>query len=269
MQNTRLKGVVRPYTFTVQDTLDADVQAACEGKAGRMFAGAIAYTVQVATWRTPAGKLWAPNTTVTLYAPGEMIYTEYEFLIRSVAFSRPSDEGSVASLTLTVPEAFAGNNTGGTTVGLITVILSAERGTQNTAKVTDIKHNPGGGANQTSELFQPPGVDSVPLPGDYAATTEVQRTGGEAVVGTLDPKAEQTAAAGEARLYARSADGTEVASVHAKNDGTITSSNDNSSIEQSPDGTVVAVNTGGAGHTLNPDGSVVVTTPHGDKHVRR
>ena len=108
VKNALLRGVARPFTFTVADTLNADIQAACDAKAGRMFGNAVNYTVSVATWRDPSGALWAPNTTLTVDAPGAMIYGIYEFLIRSVALSRDSDGGEAAELVLTLPGAFEG-----------------------------------------------------------------------------------------------------------------------------------------------------------------
>jgi prophage tail gpP-like protein/phage tail protein X len=107
VRNPRLPGVIRPLTFMVDDTLNADIQAACEAKAGRMFANAISYAVTVATWRDQSGNVWAPNTTVTINAPGAMIYSDYEFLIRSVTLSR-SSAGDTARLELTLPGAFDG-----------------------------------------------------------------------------------------------------------------------------------------------------------------
>lgn len=108
VQNSSLKGTVRPFAFEVQDTADADVQAACEAKVGRMFANAVTYSISVATWRDPQGELWGPNTTILVTAPGVMIYSAYEFLIRAVAFTRAADGGTTATLTVTVPGAFDG-----------------------------------------------------------------------------------------------------------------------------------------------------------------
>lgn len=105
-RNSHLQGTLRPFTFEVSDTLDADVGAAVAAKIGRMFAGAVSYSVDVATWRTPSGALWSSNTTVKLEAPGAMVYSEYEFFIRSVTLTRSSDGGEVAKLTLTPPGAF-------------------------------------------------------------------------------------------------------------------------------------------------------------------
>ncbi|MCK5606549.1 hypothetical protein KAR91_31895 [Candidatus Pacearchaeota archaeon] len=106
-ENSRLKGIIRPFTFKADDTKSGDIKAAVEAKAGYMFANAISYSVSVTTWRDSEGNLWAPNTTVTLIASGAMIYSEYEFIIRSVSFSRtPNSE--TAELKLVLPGSFEG-----------------------------------------------------------------------------------------------------------------------------------------------------------------
>lgn len=107
VKNPRLPGVIRPLTFEVSDASSADVKAAVEAKAGRMFAGAASYSVTVATWRDAGGALWAPNSTVTLEAPDAMVYSAYSFIIRSVAFTRDRASES-AALSLVMPGAFSG-----------------------------------------------------------------------------------------------------------------------------------------------------------------
>jgi len=89
------------------DAKSGGLKAAVEAKAGRMIGNAVSYSVQVATWRDPGGDLWAPNTTVKLTAPDAMIYSEYEFLIRSVQLERRR-AASVATLDLVLPGAFSG-----------------------------------------------------------------------------------------------------------------------------------------------------------------
>lgn len=107
VKNPRLLGVTRPLVFTVQDTLNADVKSSVDAKASRMFGNAATYVVGVDTWRDPSGALWAPNTTVKLTAPGAMVYSEYEFIIRSVEFNR--DRASeTALLSLVLPGSFSG-----------------------------------------------------------------------------------------------------------------------------------------------------------------
>lgn len=107
VKNPRLEGVTRPFTFNAPDTLDADVKAAVEAKAGRMFGNMASYSVRVATWRDPSGNLWEPNTPIKLLAPDAMIYSEYEFTIRSIEFSRDRAT-ETATLNLVIPGSFSG-----------------------------------------------------------------------------------------------------------------------------------------------------------------
>lgn len=107
VRNPRLEGVLRPFTFEAPDSLDADVPATVQAKAGRMFANVAAYGLRVATWRDPNGELWKPNTTLKLLAPDAMVYTEYEFTIRSVAFEEEADKRT-ATLDLIIPGTFRG-----------------------------------------------------------------------------------------------------------------------------------------------------------------
>jgi prophage tail gpP-like protein len=105
--NPHLKGVSRPFTFGVPDTIGADVKTSVDAKMGRMFASAVSYTVTVPTWRNPRGVLWGPNTYVALDYPSAMIYGRYEFLIRSVTFEADAESRS-ATLELVLPGVFNG-----------------------------------------------------------------------------------------------------------------------------------------------------------------
>jgi prophage tail gpP-like protein len=105
--NPRLNGVVRPWTFNVPDTDGAGIQEAVEAKAGRMFASAVQYDITVSTWRDSSGVLWLPNTTINVISPRSMIYTSYEFLIRSVSLTR-SASGETATLKCILPGSLSG-----------------------------------------------------------------------------------------------------------------------------------------------------------------
>ena len=107
VKNARLPGVIRPLTFQSQDSADADIKTATEAKAGRMIGNMAAYSVEVATWRDARGGLWAPNTLVTLHAPGAMVYRPFTFLLRSVALEATRAARS-ATLDLVIPGAFRG-----------------------------------------------------------------------------------------------------------------------------------------------------------------
>lgn len=106
-QNNFLSGVLRPLTFEAKDTETGNVKAATEAKIGRMFGQVVSYTLDVPTWRDPNGELWEPNTTIKLLAPGAMIYSSYEFLIREVKYKRVADR-ETASLDLVFPGSYSG-----------------------------------------------------------------------------------------------------------------------------------------------------------------
>lgn len=110
-------------------------------------------------------------------------------------------------------------------MGRISKLLSFVRGIRNGANISDVKIDPGGGANITGEHFSAPGEDAHPLLGDYVVTVEVQRSGGEVIVGYIDPTNESKAQAGDKRIYARDNNSATIVEVWLKNDGSATISN--------------------------------------------
>lgn len=100
-------GVVRPLTISMRDTAKGEMPKATTAAMGRMLAGAVTYTVKVATWQDPNGAEWAPGTTVELEAPTVFVRSPYQFQIRSVKFERSAD-GDTATLLLMLPGAFGG-----------------------------------------------------------------------------------------------------------------------------------------------------------------
>lgn len=108
IENPFLTSIVRPLTFTLEETDGGDVEAATAARLGRMFGNALEVSVDVPTWRDPAGALWTPGDTVTLEAPGAMIYNATNFLIRRVTLTQNADALS-AALHLALPGAFSGD----------------------------------------------------------------------------------------------------------------------------------------------------------------
>lgn len=132
----------------------------------------------------------------------------------------------------------------------ISKILSVTRVERNGAQITDIKIDPGAGANMTAEEFTSAGDDTFPLLTDYVVASATQRSGGQAAVGYLDPLNIPKAQPGDKRIYARAAEdgeeikaGAEVSEVWLKNDGSVLVSNINGSV------------------LLRADGGTLVTTP--------
>ena len=152
-------------------------------------------------------------------------------------------------------------------MGLIAKVLSFTRSEAGAAKVSDVKMNPGGGANITGQHFSAPGDDSVPLAGDYLATSKAKRTGSESVVGYIDPNNDQKASSGEKRIYARDADGNLIVEFWLKNDGSAVLENEKGSVTLGADGSIEGKNDSG-GFELQTGGNFVVNnvtiTPAGE-----
>lgn len=106
-KNPFVTDAVRPLSFKADDTVNADIKAAVDAKMGRMFGNMASFSVSVNTWRDPSGALWEPNTTISLQAPDAMVYSAYEFILRSVTFERGA-ESETAVLDLVLPGAFSG-----------------------------------------------------------------------------------------------------------------------------------------------------------------
>lgn len=106
-QNPKLRAPLRPHTFTLGDTDDADTPTATKAKLGRMFGNMVFVTVEVPTWRDPSGALWEPNTALELEAPGAMLYRPTRFLIRNVTLRQEANTDA-ATLELVLPGSFSG-----------------------------------------------------------------------------------------------------------------------------------------------------------------
>jgi prophage tail gpP-like protein len=97
----------RTMSFNLDDTEAADAPLAVKARMGLMFANAMSLSVTVATWRDPRGKLWAPNTLVSVLAPNAMIYNQTDFLVREVVLNINASQ-EIAELNLVLPGAFSG-----------------------------------------------------------------------------------------------------------------------------------------------------------------
>jgi prophage tail gpP-like protein len=107
-RNDRLAGtVLRTLTFKLDDVEKGDAPAAVRMKVGRMFGNAVTYVLQLPTWRDPSGRLFQPNTTISVYAPRAMIYRETELLIRDV-YLKQSQGQRTCSLGCVLPGSFSG-----------------------------------------------------------------------------------------------------------------------------------------------------------------
>lgn len=137
-------------------------------------------------------------------------------------------------------------------MGLIGRLLSFNQLTRGGAYVSDVKLDPGGGANLTGEHFGPAGDDSHPLAGDYVQAVRVTQSGRVSVLGYLDPENAPKAEAGEKRIYSRDTDGIPAAELWLKNDGSILLTNPAGGVIQLQADGVIVLN----GVTIDLTGSI-------------
>lgn len=116
-------------------------------------------------------------------------------------------------------------------MGLVAKILSFTRIVRNAANISDVKVDPGGGANITPEHFSAPGDDSFPLTTDYVHIEPQTGTGRDSALGYLDPINDPVSLEGDKRIYARDpTTGLVVVELWLKSNGDAILSNDIGSI---------------------------------------
>lgn len=117
-------------------------------------------------------------------------------------------------------------------MGFLAKLLSFERNTIEGCPVAEVKIDQGGDTISKAEQYLPSGVDSQPLPGDFAYADDASDS--DVAVGYLDPKIAGTAGPGEIRLYARDSSGNLVINLRLSNDGKIYLGSDDASDAVSP-----------------------------------
>lgn len=101
VRNEHLEGVLRPMTFNAADNQDATIKESANAKIGRMFAGAMGYSIEVVGWMGDVGQV------IEITAPNSMIYEASRFVIKQITFKITS-EGRITEMKLALPGAFTG-----------------------------------------------------------------------------------------------------------------------------------------------------------------
>jgi hypothetical protein len=100
--------VVRALCQEFPDIDKGELEASTQSLAGRMFAGAVRYDIELSTWTDDNGNLYKPRTRLKLKSPEHFIVKPYEFTVASVALRRSSSGGTVSSLSLVLPGVYSG-----------------------------------------------------------------------------------------------------------------------------------------------------------------
>jgi hypothetical protein len=166
-------------------------------------------------------------------------------------------------------------------VGFLATVLEFLRSSDQGTPTPEGKFDRGGNDTVTAFHFAPPGTDAHPLAGDVAYLGDDLGAGNAQAIGYQDPKNAGVAGAGEHRIYARAADGTLVAELWLKADGSILARSvlAGSSAELGPDGAIsltapaasaelgadgaISLENAAGGLSIDAAGNVVATTPLG------
>ncbi len=93
-------------TLTERALARAEVARMAIHKRALAFARAARIDITVSGWRDAAGALWKKGTTITLLAPGLMVYIEKPFIVAGVTLKIDQFQGRVADLRLILPQMY-------------------------------------------------------------------------------------------------------------------------------------------------------------------
>ncbi len=95
----------RFFTFKANDTTQGDQKNAADWRRNQEFAKTMTIPIPVSSWYGPDGKLWKPNTIVTVVSKTLFVPNGFDFLIRQVEYNF-DDNGTDAILSLVPPQAY-------------------------------------------------------------------------------------------------------------------------------------------------------------------
>lgn len=101
-------GVFRPTSFTVSDADGTGIEAAVLAKAGQMYAECMSYELTVVGCKDKSGNLYQKGMSISVTAPGAMIYRETKFQVKNVTIKRSDTEGTQTTFSLILPGAMTG-----------------------------------------------------------------------------------------------------------------------------------------------------------------
>ena len=96
----------RVLTFSADDTTSGNIKNSAEWRKRKQAAESLKLSLPVEGWRSPSGKLWEPNTLLTVVSETLMLPNGFTFLVKSVEFSY-SDRGRSASIALVPPGVYS------------------------------------------------------------------------------------------------------------------------------------------------------------------
>lgn len=96
-------GVLRPYSYIVDDALSGTLEQSVKATAGRMFGSSVSYELVVVGHRDRNNGLYRKNMTVSVLSPGAMIYSETKLQVDQVELVRSDTGGNQTIFSLVLP----------------------------------------------------------------------------------------------------------------------------------------------------------------------
>jgi prophage tail gpP-like protein len=97
--------IARRRVFSATDATKGNIQQAADWERNVSLADSLTIPFPVTNWFTPNGRLWKPNTLVTVTSPTIFVPNGFNFLIRSVQFIQDGS-GETAVLNLIPPQLY-------------------------------------------------------------------------------------------------------------------------------------------------------------------
>lgn len=96
-------------TFKADENSEGGIKDSAEWRRSKQIVESLTFDFPVKGWYAPNGKLWQPNTIVTIKSETMWIPDGFDFLITKVGFDFGSS-GTTATLSLTLPSAYTGES---------------------------------------------------------------------------------------------------------------------------------------------------------------
>lgn len=97
-------GILRPYSYVVEDALGGTLEESVKATAGRMFANCVSYDLTVVGHLDKNSALYRKNMTVSVLSPGAMIYKETKLQVNQVELVQTNTEGNHTNFNLVLPD---------------------------------------------------------------------------------------------------------------------------------------------------------------------
>lgn len=99
--------VYRPFVFAADDLEAGNLETALQWRRSKSLADSTILTITMTGWRNENNQLWRENMKGTIKMPSVDIFTESDYIIKSVKLDKNEAGGNVAILSFVLPQAYS------------------------------------------------------------------------------------------------------------------------------------------------------------------